>query len=99
MQKEGRAEDNQMLGSMTIDSSVEFTFTGYTFSLVPKLILVNCSSFLIVQLAMVKSCTCSRVDVSSIIISLTSGWKKVLGKCHLTMSGGILILQLIHLPF
>jgi hypothetical protein len=74
---------------MTTGSSVGFTFTCCTFSLVPKLTLVNCSSLLTVQLAMVKSYTHSRISVSSTIISPTSWWKKVSCKCCLTMLGGI----------
>jgi hypothetical protein len=51
--------------------------------------LVNCSSLIIVQVAMVRSCTRSQAGVSSIIISPTFGWKKVSSKCYLSMSSGI----------
>jgi len=34
---------------------------------------------------------CSRVGVSSILISLTSSWKKVSGRCYLKVSWGISI--------
>jgi hypothetical protein len=61
---------------VTTNSSVELTFTCCTFSLVPKLILVNCSSSIIVQPTMVGSYICSWVGVWAIIISPTSGWKK-----------------------
>jgi hypothetical protein len=43
--------------------------------------LVSCSSLVTIQLAMVRSCTCSSTRVSSTIISPTFGWKKVLGRC------------------
>ncbi len=75
--------------SMTTGSSVKFTFTYYTFSLVPKLTLVSYSSLVTIELAMVRSCIHFRVGVSSMIISLTSKWKKVLGKCCLIVSSGI----------
>ncbi len=75
--------------SMTIGSSAKFTFTCYTFSLVPKLTLVNYSSSLTVQPAMVRSCIHSWIGVSSMIISRTSRWKKVLSRCCLTVSNGI----------
>ncbi len=74
---------------VTIDSSVEFTFTRCTLSLAPKLILVNWSSSVIVQPTIVIFYIRSWAYVSSTIISPTSRWKKVPSKCYLIMSGGI----------
>ncbi len=75
--------------SVITNLSAKFSFTCCTFSLVPKLTLVNYSSSIIVQLAMVRSYTRSRACVSSIIISPTFAWKKVSSKWYLTMLGGI----------
>jgi hypothetical protein len=74
---------------MINDSNVEFTFTCYTLSFMPKWILVNCSSSVIIQLVMVRSCIHSWASVLSMIISLTSGWNKVSSKCCLIILGGI----------
>jgi len=74
---------------MTTNLNETFTFTCCTFSLVPKLTLVSCSSLVIIQSIMVRSCIHSQTSVSSIIISPTSGWKKVSSRCYLTMSSGI----------
>ncbi len=38
---------------------------------------------------MVQSCTRSQASVTSTIISLTFGWKKISSKCCLTMLGGM----------
>ncbi len=75
--------------SVTNSSSVEFTFTSCTFSLVPKLIFVKYSSSVTVQLAMVKFYICFQVSVSTMIISPTFGWKKVSNNYCLTISRNI----------
>jgi hypothetical protein len=82
---------NSFKSSISCDkwSSEIFTFTCYTFSLVPKLILVNYSSSITIQLTMVTCCIHYWASVSSMIISPTFGWKKVIGRCCLTMSGNI----------
>ncbi len=74
---------------VTTNSSATFNFTYCTFSLVPKLTLVSCSSLIIIRPTMVRSCIHSQVGVSSIIISPFSRWEKVLGRCCLTVSSGI----------
>ncbi len=75
---------------VTIHLTTKFICACYRFSLVPKLTLVNCSSSITIQLAMVRSCTHSWTCVSSTIIFLTFRWKKPLGKCCLTMLSGII---------
>ncbi len=64
-------------------------FTCCTFSLVPKLTLVSYSFSLIIQPTMVKSCIHFWASISLMIISPTSGWKKVSSRCCLMVLGGI----------
>ncbi len=74
---------------VTTGSNAEFIFTYYTFSLVPKFILVSCSSLVAIQFVMVRSYTRFWASVSSMIISPTFGWNFFSSRCCSTILGGI----------
>ncbi len=63
----------------------------YKFFTKPRLILINYSSSMIVQLVMHRFWTRSWTSVLSIAISPISGWKKVFGRCCLKVSWGMAI--------
>ncbi len=77
---------------LTKGSRSTLILTCYRFSSEPKLILVNCSSSMIVHPAMRSFWTLIWTSVSLISIYPTSGWKNLSSKCCWKILGVITIL-------
>jgi hypothetical protein len=79
---------NSASWELTIGSRSKLILTYHKFFLEPRLILVSCSSFVIVQLIMQRFWTHIQASVT---IFPTLGFKKKIGRCYLKVSWSIVI--------